>query len=307
MGEQDVIEHGTTESEEADMPVAAVNGIRLHYSDIGSGEPVVMVMGTAGSGRIWHTHQVPALKAAGYRVITFDNRGIPPTDECPEGFSVGDLVADTAGLIEHLGLGPVRLVGTSMGGYVVQELALSRPAMVRQAVLMASRGRSDALRAALAAAELELYDSGAEVPPRYRAAVQAMQSLSPHTLGDEQAAADWLDLFDLAHRHRDHAPGIRAQMSLEPMPDRLAAYAAIRVPCHVVSFADDLLTPPQHGRELANAIPGATFDVIERAGHYGYLESPEAVNESILDFFAKAREVETGVETGGEAGRRVRL
>ncbi|MGW0538455.1 alpha/beta fold hydrolase [Streptomyces sp. NPDC003032] len=270
------------------MPKAAVNGIRLNYEDVGSGEPVVMVMGTAGSGRIWHTHQVPALKAAGYRVITFDNRGIPPTDECPEGFSVGDLVADTTGLIEHLGLGPVRLVGTSMGAYVVQELALVRPELVRQAVLMASRGRSDALRTALARAETELYDSGAALPPRYRAAIQALQSLSPHTLGDEQVAVDWLDLFELAHQ--DHAPGIRAQMSLEPMPNRLAAYSGIGVPCHVISFADDLLTPPEHGRELAKAIPGATLDVIERAGHYGYLECPEAVNESLLGFFARAKE-----------------
>ncbi|MFE9045007.1 alpha/beta fold hydrolase [Streptomyces sp. NPDC012421] len=269
------------------MPVAAVNGIRLHYSDIGSGDPVVMIMGTAGSGRIWHTHQVPALKAAGYRVITFDNRGIPPTDECAEGFGVGDLVADTAGLVEHLGLGPVRLVGTSMGSYVAQELLLARPELVRSAVLMASRGRSDALRAALARAELELHDSGARVPARYRATVQAMHSLSPHTLGDEQAAIDWLDLFELAHRNLGHAPGVRAQMSLEPMPDRLAAYSAIRVPCHVLSFADDLLTPPHHGRELAETIPDATFQVIEKAGHYGYLECPEEVNESILEFFAK--------------------
>ncbi|MFE1293031.1 alpha/beta fold hydrolase [Streptomyces sp. NPDC058751] len=271
------------------MPVAAVNGIRLHYNDVGVGDPVVMVMGTAGSGRIWHTHQVPALKAAGYRVITFDNRGIPPTDECPEGFSVGDLVADTASLIKHLGLGPVRLVGTSMGAYVVQELALKRPELVQEAVLMASRGRSDAFRAALARAELELYDCDTEVPPRYRAAVQAMHSLSPHTLGDEQAVVDWLDLFELAHRRIDHAPGVRAQMSLEPMPDRLAAYSEIRVPCHVISFADDLLTPPNHGRELANIIPGATFELIERAGHYGYLECPEAVNKSIIDFFARVK------------------
>ncbi|HEY9331380.1 MAG TPA: alpha/beta hydrolase [Streptomyces sp.] len=270
------------------MPVAPVNGIRLHYEDVGSGEPVVMIMGTGGTGRIWHTHQVPALKAAGYRVVTFDNRGIPPTDECAEGFTVGDMVADTAGLIEYLGLGPVRLVGTSLGSYVAQELALARPELVSGAVFMAGRGRSDALRAALARAEAELHDSGAELPPGYRAVVQAMQSLSPHTLGDDQAATDWLDLFALSGRHR--APGVRAQTALEPMPDRMADYAAIRVPCHVLSFADDLLTPPQHGRELADAIPGATFEVIERAGHYGYLEAPEMVNECILNFFARSRQ-----------------
>ena len=265
------------------MPIAAVNGINLNYEDVGTGEPVVMVMGTAGSGHVWHLHQVPALKAAGYRVITLDNRGIPPTDVCAEGFSVHDLVGDVAGLVEHLGLADARFVGTSMGAHVVQELALARPELVRQAVLLASRGRSDAMRSALARAEKELYDLGVVLPARYRAVVQAMQSLAPRTLNDEQQATDWVELFELARRE---GPGIRAQLALEPMPDRLGAYAGIRVPCHVISFADDLTTPPQHGQELAQTIPGAGFKVIANAGHYGYLEQPEAVNEEILAFFS---------------------
>ncbi|KOG89392.1 alpha/beta hydrolase, partial [Streptomyces varsoviensis] len=123
------------------MALISVNGIRINYEDHGSGEPVVMIMGTGGGGRAWRLHQVPALTAAGYRVITFDNRGIPPTDACPGGFTIDDMVADTAGLIEALGLGPARVVGTSLGGYIAQELALARPELVRQAVLMATRGR----------------------------------------------------------------------------------------------------------------------------------------------------------------------
>ncbi|NEB67029.1 alpha/beta hydrolase, partial [Streptomyces fulvissimus] len=82
-------------------------------------------------------HQVPALRAAGYRVVTFDNRGIPPTDVCADGFTVDDMVADTAGLIEHLGLGPCRVVGTSLGAHVAQELCLARPELVSQVVLLA--------------------------------------------------------------------------------------------------------------------------------------------------------------------------
>ncbi|MEU8925306.1 alpha/beta hydrolase [Kitasatospora sp. NPDC048545] len=265
------------------MPFAAVNGIRLHYEDVGSGEPVVLVMGTAGSGRIWHMHQVPALKAAGYRVITLDNRGIPPTDECPEGFTVQDLAADVAGLIRHLGLGPVRLVGTSMGAHVGRELALSRPELLHRMVLMAAAARSDALRTALAHAEHSLSEGGVRLPARYRAVVRAMQTLSPHTLDDEQAVTDWIDLFEMTERE---GPGIRAQQALEPGRDRLAACAGIRVPCHVIAFADDLITSPARGRELAGAIPGASFELIGRAGHFGYLERPEEVNESILEFFA---------------------
>lgn len=265
------------------MPLARVNGIGLHYEDVGSGDPVVMIMGTGARGAVWNMYQVPALKAAGYRVITLDNRGVAATEWDGSPFTVADLAADVAALAERLALGPVRVVGTSMGAWVAQELALTRPELVRQAVLIASRGRCDALRSMLARAELELLDSDVRLPDRYRAVLTALHSLSPRTTADDAQVADWIDLFELSP---GEGPGVRAQLALEPMPDRLAAYAGIRVPCHVISFADDLTTPPEHGRELAGAIPGATFQLVEHAGHFGYLERPEEVNKSIIDFFA---------------------
>jgi pimeloyl-ACP methyl ester carboxylesterase len=54
----------------------------------------------------------------------------------------------------------------------------------------------------------------------------------------------------------------------------------------VLSFADDLVAPAARGRELAAAIPGARYTEIRDAGHYGYLEQPEAVNAAMLRFFA---------------------
>ena len=263
------------------MPFAPVNGISLHYSDAGSGDPVLLLMGSGSPGRVWHAHQVPALLAAGYRVITIDNRGIEPSS-CPAAFTVHDMVGDVAGLIEHLGLSDVRVVGTSLGAYVAQELALARPDLIRQAVLMASRARSDAFRTALARAEIELHDSGVRIPAAYRSVILALTSLAKSTVDEDADIRDWLDLFELAP---PDGPGVRAQLGLEPMPDRTRAYGAILVPCHVIAFSDDVLTPPAHGEELAGIIPGATFEVIAGAGHYGYLEQPEAVNDSIIKFF----------------------
>ncbi|MFI8462102.1 alpha/beta fold hydrolase [Kitasatospora sp. NPDC085464] len=263
------------------MPVVPVNGIRLHYEDTGAGEPVVLIQGTGGGATVWQLHQVPALTAAGFRAITFDNRGIPPTSECPEGFTLRDLVGDVAGLVERLGLGPVRVVGTSMGAFVAQELALARPDLVSRVVLMATRGRTDTLRAALTRAEIELHDSGVSLPPRYAAVLRALKSLSPRTLDDDAALADWLDLFELAP---PAGPGLRAQMEVSRLDDRLDAYRGIGVPCQVIAFADDVVTPPHLGREVANAIPGAVFELVEGCGHYGYLEDPDTVNKLMVEF-----------------------
>ncbi|AXK32691.1 alpha/beta fold hydrolase [Streptomyces armeniacus] len=266
------------------MPIGTINGIRLNYQDTGSGEPVLMVMGTGSGGRVWHLHQVPALVAAGFRVITFDNRGIEPTDTCAGGITVDDMAGDVIGLIEHLGLAPCRIVGTSMGAHVVQEVALAKPGLVRQCVLMATRGRTDVLRAAMAEAEIALHDSGVAVPARYRAVVRAVQNLSPRTLNDDSSIADWLDVFELTDT--GGSPGVRAQLDLDVMPDRLAAYRSITADTHVIAFADDLVTPPEYGREVADAIPGATFSLIPDCGHYGYLEQPDEVNRLLLDHFA---------------------
>nr|WP_329618492.1 alpha/beta hydrolase [Streptomyces sp. S465] len=147
-------------------------------------------------------------------VITFDNRGIPPTSECPGGFALQDMVDDAAGLIEHLGVGPCRIVGTSLGAFVAQELALSRPDLVRQAVLMATRGRTDALRAAITRAEIDLYDAGVGLPVRYAAVMRALKSLSPRTLDDDAAMADWLDQFELSA-----GPGPGQRAAPPPAPD----------------------------------------------------------------------------------------
>ncbi len=56
------------------------------------------------------------------------------------------------------------------------------------------------------------------------------------------------------------------------------------MPCQVIAFADDLVTPPHLGREVADAIPGAVFELIEGCGHYGYLEDPAAVNKAVVQF-----------------------
>ncbi|MEU2794182.1 alpha/beta fold hydrolase [Streptomyces sp. NPDC007100] len=266
------------------MTTATLNGIRLSYYEQGAGEPVVLVMGTGSGARAWNLHQVPALVAAGYRVVTFDNRGIPPTSECAGGFTLHEMVDDVLALVDHLHIAPARFVGTSMGAAIVQELALRRPDVVRQAVLMATRARSDVARSALARAELALADSGAKLPPEYQAVVRAMQSLSPKTLLDDAAVADWLDVMEFSE---PSGPGLRAQLALDPLPDRLAAYRSISVPCHVISFADDLITPPEHGREVADAIPGASHELFQDCGHYGYLENPEGINRSILAFFQR--------------------
>ena len=89
--------------------------VNLAYDDRGHGEPVLFIAGQGAVRRVaGQFHQVPAFRAAGYRVITFDNRGVGATANA-DGFTTATMVADTAELIERLNAAPVRLVATSMG------------------------------------------------------------------------------------------------------------------------------------------------------------------------------------------------
>jgi len=269
------------------MPSIDVGDITLHYEESGRGAPVLLIPGTAARGRTWWLHQVPALVGAGYRAITLDNRGVGRSGPARPGLTVADLVADAAAVIERVADGPCRLVGTSLGAYVVQELLLTRPDLAERAVLMASRARPDAMSLALAAAERAMADAGVALPPEYDAVNRALQNLSPRTLEEPEAAQDWLDILEMSPT--DWADkGQRLQLDVTVDTDRRAAYGRIGVPTLVLSFADDLIAPPIRGRELAEAIPGASYAQIPDAGHYGYLEQPDAVNDAVLKFFADA-------------------
>ncbi|WP_426349930.1 alpha/beta fold hydrolase [Alloiococcus sp. CFN-8] len=89
--------------------------IELHYEDVGSGKPVVLIHGWPLSGRSWEK-QVPALVEAGYRVITYDRRGFGQSSQPWNGYEYDTFAADLHKLITHLDLHEVTLVGFSMGG-----------------------------------------------------------------------------------------------------------------------------------------------------------------------------------------------
>ncbi len=201
------------------------------------------------------------------------------------GITMPDMVADTAGLIEHLGGGPAHVIGTSMGARVAQELTLARPDLVRKAVFLAGHARMDHFQQVLTEGERQLFDSGVALPAKYRAAVTAVMNLSPATLADDHSARDWMDIFEFTGGAT--SPGVRAQLGMDRAFDRRGAYKSIMRPCLSVAFADDRMIPPYLSREVADCIATASYEEIPDAGHYGYLERPEAVNKVLIDFLAK--------------------
>ncbi len=112
--------------------------IDLHYTDQGSGRPVVLIHGWPLSGRSWEK-QIPALVDAGFRVVTYDRRGFGQSSQPSSGYDYDTFAADLDAVLRALDLTDVTLVGFSMGGgEVARYLSIYGPERIAKAVFAAA-------------------------------------------------------------------------------------------------------------------------------------------------------------------------
>jgi pimeloyl-ACP methyl ester carboxylesterase len=260
----------------------------IGFEVTGSGAPVVLLAPAATRAEIWHTFQVPALTGLGYRVISVDTRGCPPSIVPPAPYQMRDLVGDVAEVITTVGSEPARLVGASLGAMVAQELCLARPDLVHSAALIGTRARTDRLRWAAAQASARRIRAGGPATAddaRYDAVWLVTSLFSPRTFDDDTAVADWLTLLET---FPPRGEGLAAHYDLAADygrdHDRAGALRAVRTPCLVIGFEHDRITPPAACRAVADAIPGARYTEIADCGHFGFLERPDLVNIALAGF-----------------------
>jgi pimeloyl-ACP methyl ester carboxylesterase len=236
---------------------------------------------------MWHQSMVPPLVAAGYEAITFDNRGVPPSD-CPEGpYSMDGFVADAAALMEQLDVGPARVLGFSMGGCIAQELALARPDLVRAVAIAGTRARHSVYTRANLAGQIDLFRAFTATPISFFVPFLLGQMLTREQLDDDAIVQSFLD--PMLASPPWYEPGrIEQYEAYLDYDDRLGALRALTPPALVFSFADDILVPAALGREVADAIPQATFELIPRQNHYGMLLAVDEIMAILTPFFAGA-------------------
>ncbi|MGH3735224.1 MAG: alpha/beta fold hydrolase, partial [Micromonosporaceae bacterium] len=224
-------------------------------------------------------------------------RGTPPAPAPLAPVRVADLAADAAALITHLGVGPCRVMGASLGAMVAQELAVRRPELVSGLALLATRCRTDQFRARLGRAQAARVRTG--VSSDHDALAHLLWLFSPRTLLHEQRAADWFTLF---RRFPVVGLGPAAQYEATLIADQTTELGKIDRPCLVMAFADDVLTPPELCQEVASAIPESRYVCFPDCGHFGFLEHPGLVNAALLEFFASVPRRELVDEVRGPGG-----
>lgn len=264
------------------MPTAQINGINLYYEEMGSGEPLLLIMGLGGHSMHWLFQS--SVLSQSYRVIVFDNRGAGRSDAPAGPYTTREMAADAAGLLDHLGIQRARVVGWSMGGMIAQELALARPEQVERLVLLASLAKQKEwagawLSFAAQAREREMDARGLVMwgmPWMYTPSF-----LQDAARVDAALNQSLLDPFPMgAQGYAGQAEACRTHDAL----DRLGGIAA---PTLVMVGSEDILTPPYYSREMAERIPGARLQLLESGGHGAPIEYPQQVNEALLAFLGE--------------------
>ena len=294
------------------MHLKTDTGIDLCYDTFGdrSGRPLILIIGLATQMIAWPDPFCRMLADAGHFVVRFDNRdnglsskmeqmGLPDLERLMADAAMGrtvqppytlsDMAADTVGLMEGLELDQSHICGMSMGGMIGQVMALEYPKRARSLIsMMATTNERD-----LPSSTPEAQKAMMGTPPSDRASYQTyMGKLGRAFAGgsDKYDAAMQREIAGQAFDRGLYPMGFVRQMAAiiaaEGRRDRLKK---VKAPTLVIHGERDTVVPPEHGRDTAEAIPGARLLMMPELGHGPFFPDLwEEMVAAIADHTAKA-------------------
>jgi 3-oxoadipate enol-lactonase len=277
------------------VPVAITENTSIDYDVHGEGPPLVLI-GGLGFGRWGFFKQIPALSRH-FRTVTFDVRG----ERDLEG-GVSDLVDEVVALLDHLRIGKTHVLGTSLGGFVAQGLALRRPDLVDGLVLVCTSygGRGPETMSPQALSDMIGLPS---------LSVERTVRRGLETATTEAYRAGHPEEFERIVRWRlADSPSLSAyygQMRAGARFDLSHDVGSITSPTLVIHGAEDRYVPAANAAALAEAIPGAKLRVLDGAGHLVFIERFADVNREVVTFL-KPRKPPKSPQTTPARGFRAR-
>ncbi len=272
----------------AAMPIAQANGIEIAYETFGDpARPTVLLVMGLGSQMIhWDPEFCRGIVDRGFHVVRFDNRDMGASTRIevevdvlgalsasasgdaapPVPYLLSDMAADAVGLLDHLGIDRAHLFGVSMGGMIVQSIAIGYPErVITLTSVMSTTGDPD-----VGAPTGEAMTALLAPPPQTR---EQLQDAAVHHAGvwgspglyDEdrlrRAAGQAWD------RGYNPAGTARQLAAILASGSRAEALAGLDVPTLVIHGTADKLVQPSGGDRTAEVIPDAKLLVIEGMGH----------------------------------------
>jgi pimeloyl-ACP methyl ester carboxylesterase len=230
-------------------------------------------MGFAYPSDMWH-RVWPAMTDQ-YRVIRFDNRGVGKSDTPKDPYSIAQMAADAFAVMDAAGVERAHVYGASMGGGIVQEMALQHPERVASLVLGCTAAPDRPAGAASFVSKILRF-----IPPRILLKLGGNRGYGAD-VPKEAIEADKAILL---------ASNVRAR-GLIGQSQAIGAYSskdrvhAISCPTLVIHGDQDKTVPVERGVELASLIPGARLEIIPGAGHNFITSLDSPANRLVKEFW----------------------
>ena len=267
------------------MPYASISsGTRLYYKRIGSGPPLLLIMGTGLDHSVWDA-QVEAYRGE-FECIVFDNAGTGKSGRPDERLTVKSMAADTIGLLEALGIERAHVSGVSLGSCIAQEVTLARPDMVQSLQLHGTWARTDGYAGRKFQAQIRLIEM---LDMREFYEINILWFITPEFF---DAHSDRVEAqIDTIVANAPSRESLIEQYQADIEHYTLDRLPQIEAPTLVTVGSWDVAVPPMYGREAAEAIPGAEFVLVDPGGHLHNMENPAEFNRVTLDFLRRVRSV----------------
>jgi 3-oxoadipate enol-lactonase len=252
----------------------SVGEVRLAFRQWGRGDDLLLVHGLGANSALWF-NQVEAFGNR-FHVVAVDLRGFGQSDKptSPGSYSVDKFATDLIALTDKLGINKFHYLGTSMGGFIGQAIALREPHRVSSLMLVHTAARMS-IPADILAIRLKALR---ELPMSEYGEMVAEQALAE---GRQSKIFDWLAAMVAANDRAAYGQVLSDGLSGFDFSRELSNF---KMPVLVAVGDKDRVIPPQTGYELAAGIPKAKVHTIKNAGHIGYAEQPATFNEMILSF-----------------------
>jgi len=261
------------------MPRLALAGTELNYERAGEGEPLLLIQGMTANLLAWG-RPFSSLLEESFDVISFDNRGMGLSSPVREEFSIAEMAADTAALLDELGVERAHVLGISMGGMIAQELALAHPERLRSLTIGCSYcgGPGSQLMDPTDFQVLAEAMSSGDQDRVFRAMYEL--NLSPGFRAEESRYAEFAEMAAARPAPRRV---IGFQLQAIAAHDTSARLPNLEIPTLVIHGTVDRILGYPNGPLIASLIPGARLETLEDVGHLFWWEQPERSAELIRE------------------------
>jgi 3-oxoadipate enol-lactonase len=264
------------------------DGIKIRYEIRGAGEPVALIMGFSGSGRGWGEPFLKQMESR-FKIFMIDNRGTGESDKPDTEFTLAQMAADVASVLDHAKTPRAHIFGISMGGMIAQEFALAYPARTRGLVLGCTNcGASHSIAAAPEALAnlMPVPDMNPVEQARRAFSVACGKAFLNSEAGQatlNQAIAE-MGNYPITPMHTF----MRQGQAIGGF-DSFARLGQIKSPTLIIHGDDDSIVPYPNAEVLHGAIAGSKVHTLKAAGHMFFWEVPDETVRVAGDFLNSAK------------------